>query len=801
MVAGKSPGTLPSGWSEHIKVKKGRKIKHYVDPVSGYSFLSKMDALRYVETGDIGKCVKKPKKDDSLLGAYNKSNHIQESSGNEVSENEKPTNIESEASIQPTSGNEVSNALSSVAVKDNAVDGLPPGWVKEIKTRVHAHGIRRDPLYIDPVSGYVFFSKKDVMRYVETGDIGKCLIRPKKRDSLLESNSKYHYADPVSGYSSLPKMDAMPYMETGDIGKCVKKPMKDDSLLGAYNKSNHIQESSGNEVSENEKPTNIESEASIQPTSGNEVSENEKPTDIESEASIQPTSGNEVSKTVSSATVKDNAVDGLPPGWVKEIKTRVHAHGIRRDPLYIDPVSGYAFFSKKDVMRYVETGDIGKCLMRPKKRDSLSETCRKYHYADPVSEYSSLPKMDAMPYMETCDIGKCVKKPKKDDSLLGAYNKSESSRKEVSENEKPTNIESEVSIPPTSGNEVSENEKPTDIESEASIQPTSGNEVSNTVSSVAVKDNAVDGLPPGWVKEIKTRVHAHGIRRDPVYIDPVSGYVFFSKKDVMRYVETGDIGKCLTRPKKRDSLSETYRKYDSPSATMGKITRQSICSNEETRVTDSGNGSTSSRFSKRLAGHNPEEVADLGLVSEQTLRVAIRNHAGTDTANTSSAQILNYPPRHVHDLSNSVGSEREASLVPACQDLQPATNSGVTEPDETVKGDKHSPVAENQAVSEDPKPILGDDSEPRYPFGDCLSDPCFEFAFKTLTGAIPVEDFIPCERASHKESYPPLSEACFDLPIFDSFPNDMPSRSAPPDKHTSKNLMTATSPTTTKAKP
>ncbi|CAH9144350.1 unnamed protein product [Cuscuta epithymum] len=614
-----------------------------------------------------------------------------------------------------------------------------------------------------------------------------------------------HYVDPVSGYSFLSKMDALRYVETGDIGKCVKKPKKDDSLLGAYNKSNHIQESSGNEVSENEKPTNIESEASIQPTSGNEVSENEKPTDIESEASIQPTSGNEVSKTVSSATVKDNAVDGLPPGWVKEIKTRVHAHGIRRDPLYIDPVSGYAFFSKKDVMRYVETGDIGKCLMRPKKRDSLSETCRKYHYADPVSEYSSLPKMDAMPYMETCDIGKCVKKPKKDDSLLGAYNKSnhiqESSRKEVSENEKPTNIESEVSIPPTSGNEVSENEKPTDIESEASIQPTSGNEVSNTVSSVAVKDNAVDGLPPGWVKEIKTRVHAHGIRRDPVYIDPVSGYVFFSKKDVMRYVETGDIGKCLTRPKKRDSLSETYRKYDSPSATMGKITRQSICSNEETRVTDSGNGSTSSRFSKRLAGHNPEEVADLGLVSEQTLRVAIRNHAGTDTANTSSAQILNYPPRHVHDLSNSVGSEREASLVPACQDLQPATNSGVTEPDETVKGDKHSPVAENQAVSEDPKPILGDDSEPRYPFGDCLSDPCFEFAFKTLTGAIPVEDFIPCERASHKESYPPLSEACFDLPIFDSFPNDMPSRSAPPDKHTSKNLMTATSPTTTKAKP
>ncbi|CAH9086337.1 unnamed protein product [Cuscuta europaea] len=589
-----------------------------------------------------------------------------------------------------------------------------------------------------------------------------------------------HYVDPVSGYSFLSKMDAMRYVETGDIGKCVKKPKKDDYMLGAYNKSNHIQESSGNEVSKNEKPTNIESDASIQPTSGNEVSKNEKPTNIESDASIQPTSGNEVSNAVSSVAVKDT-VDGLPPGWVKEIKTRVHSHGKKWDPLYIDPVSGYVFFSKKDVMRYVETGDTGKCLIRPKKRDSLLETNSKYHYVDPVSGYSSLSKMDAMPYVETGDMGKCVKKPKKDDYMLGAYNKSNH-------------------IQESSGIEVSENEKPTNIESEASIQPTSGNEVSNAVSSVAVKDT-VDGLPPGWVKDVKTRVHAHGIRRDPLYIDPVSGYVFFSKKDVMRYVETGDMGKCLMRPKKRDSLPETFSKHDSPSAIMGKITRQSICSNGETRVTDSGNGSTSSRFSKRLAGHNPEEVADLGLVSEQTLRVAIRNHAGTDTTNTSSAQTLNDPPPHVHDISNSVGSERDPPLAPACQDLQPATNSGVTEPDETVEGDKHSPVAENRAVSEDPKPILGDDSEPKYPFGDCLSDPCFEFAFKTLTGAISVEDFIPCERASHKESHPPPSEACFDLPIFDSFPNDMPSGSAPPDKHTPKNLMTATSPTTTKAKP
>lgn len=107
--------------------------------------------------------------------------------------------------------------------------------------------------------------------------------------------------------------------------------------------------------------------------------------------------------------------------------------------------------------------------------------------------------------------------------------------------------------------------------------------------------NELEDLPPGWKKGYKIR-SANPSKKDPVriiqflilneklhfisftqwnsdssyyvdpqiellikaicwsvllqfYTDPVSGYVFRSKKDVMRYLETGDINQCACRPK------------------------------------------------------------------------------------------------------------------------------------------------------------------------------------------------------------------------------------------------------------
>lgn len=42
--------------------------------------------------------------------------------------------------------------------------------------------------YKDPVSGYVFRSKKDVLRYLESGDIGSCVFKPHRSQIQNEDN-------------------------------------------------------------------------------------------------------------------------------------------------------------------------------------------------------------------------------------------------------------------------------------------------------------------------------------------------------------------------------------------------------------------------------------------------------------------------------------------------------------------------------------------------------------------------------------------------------------------------------------
>ncbi|XP_019192139.1 PREDICTED: methyl-CpG-binding domain-containing protein 13 isoform X2 [Ipomoea nil] len=52
-------------------------------------------------------------------------------------------------------------------------EGLPPGWTKEIRVKKKGGKTRKDPYYIDPESGQVFRSLKEVFRYLGTKDCSK----------------------------------------------------------------------------------------------------------------------------------------------------------------------------------------------------------------------------------------------------------------------------------------------------------------------------------------------------------------------------------------------------------------------------------------------------------------------------------------------------------------------------------------------------------------------------------------------------------------------------------------------------
>ncbi|XP_057446248.1 methyl-CpG-binding domain-containing protein 13-like [Lotus japonicus] len=127
---------LPPGWQVEVKVRKNgkRSDKYYISPSSGLKFNSKAEVLRHLE------------------------------SANKVS-------------IQRISEN--------VVVEKRPAEGLPPGWIK--KTRITNKGdkIRRDPFYIDPVSGYTFRSIKDVDRYLASGKIGRNAFKSKDNDKAI----------------------------------------------------------------------------------------------------------------------------------------------------------------------------------------------------------------------------------------------------------------------------------------------------------------------------------------------------------------------------------------------------------------------------------------------------------------------------------------------------------------------------------------------------------------------------------------------------------------------------------------
>ncbi|XP_022159862.1 uncharacterized protein LOC111026151 isoform X2 [Momordica charantia] len=138
------PEWLPDGWKVESRTRMsgsnvGGVYKCYIDPVTGNRFYSKPEVFRYLRTVKNTSCTLKERRTSKNV-----------------------------------------NSRSKVVIEHYKDEDLPPGWIKEIKIKEKADGIRKDPFYIDPKTGYVFRSKKDVLRYLETGKISRHAFKPKE---------------------------------------------------------------------------------------------------------------------------------------------------------------------------------------------------------------------------------------------------------------------------------------------------------------------------------------------------------------------------------------------------------------------------------------------------------------------------------------------------------------------------------------------------------------------------------------------------------------------------------------------
>ncbi|XP_042511855.1 uncharacterized protein LOC122086983 isoform X3 [Macadamia integrifolia] len=169
------PNWLPTDWSMVIQTRKsgyraGQKYKCYIAPFTGFKLYTKRQVFSYLKTGKLRSRASEP--------------------------NERDTRMHSTESAR------------KVVVEKHTAEELPSGWIKEIKVTQLADRTRRDLSYIDSVTGYEFRSKKDVFRYLESGDVGKCASMPKKRQiGDMESIDAEIFAQtstPATGTTSFP---------------------------------------------------------------------------------------------------------------------------------------------------------------------------------------------------------------------------------------------------------------------------------------------------------------------------------------------------------------------------------------------------------------------------------------------------------------------------------------------------------------------------------------------------------------------------------------------------------------------
>ncbi|GFZ02140.1 hypothetical protein Acr_15g0007490 [Actinidia rufa] len=758
MVTGNAPDWLPADWTEKFQVKNGRKIKYYYKKETGQKFYSKKDVIRYVERGN-PRC----------------SSPQQKIKDSETSSENKPVQPEMETNETP--------------------EWLPHGWIMEMKTSTSSSGIgRKYKCYIDQLTGRKFYSKPQVSEYLRTVKPDSCASQQKKEGIDFVSN-------------------------IGDQSDQIESSRASSEANRA--KSSLVR-SVSKQISHNHSPRRRLTVGGLhlmvlkigKPWRGRVARPKQK---------LIGFSKHSVKKVV----IQRVTPDGLPPGWIKEIKIQKKANGPRKDPYYTDPVSGYVFRSQKDALRYLEYGDINRCALKPKKRDELEflngETSIGQH-ATSRQLFEGLENCVKSSLETTDDEG--LQKRQCLSVSADAMITSTPSGKHTLDNgiedcaeTKESNYPSSSPLPRTEGSErklgamvCAENGTSSSFSTEMAREEKLSNNVlgnsndkklhinfSKSKKKMVLRlprrsSNRLVGIEPELAVDLMLgeRVLRDAARKsgeneskpslgalDNVVLsapqpfetlsDTDSGYHAFTGTKATSNVEQSNKSKepleNKAAPGERVDIengtvstpTEMLREQNLAENGMGK-NNSSKMQNDSSKSKKEKAASLPRRSSKRLVGLKPDMEINLTL-SEQVLRAEARKSGGTE-AKPSLGTLNNM----AHSAPQPVETVLEGEI--AHND-----STGTEAPSNVERSEK---PLEDQAVPEDQpmrqetekKDVENLETTLLYPFDDSWSDPCLEFAFKTLTGAIPIEDNIAIQGYFQQQvdTSNPQADGCLSLP-------------------------------------
>ncbi|XP_060971587.1 methyl-CpG-binding domain-containing protein 13 isoform X1 [Cannabis sativa] len=635
-------------------------------------------------------------------------------------------------------------------VAKKSSERLPAGW--KVQYKVQKAG-RKVKIYANKETGKEFFSKEDLLNYIKAegnhssdsqstnshitkhaettplqlandkDELPKWLpkdwkVEVKTRQSGSLAGKEYKcYIDPLSNCKYYSKPEVLRYLKTvgGKTNKqgeaktvkgnrCVSKEVtcsvknnscvKDDSCVTKDAKT--VKENTF--VSKNTKPVKDDTCVSKNTKAVKDnicLSENTKAVKDNSCASkdVKPVKGNSCiseKKTGTSMHSADKVVenceaDGLPPGWTKELRPRKNSKSIKNDPYYMDPVKGYIFRSKKAAWHYIKTGEISRHVIKPKD----SEESMKDEIAP-----SSAAKRQKMDH------------PASRQQLFSGKMDSETSNLEM---------------PKTRGSKIS-SAKRVSPETEANVTISARDEtiqekpqLDNTTQELVDTEEKGDPKKPSTIKAERSK--RRGDQNSPL----------------------SDAGASKRTRGAKDTAKDTLFSTNSPDilkekAFLGTVELSSV---KEANVTSRNSKSKKvhnlpARSSKRLAGAEPEKVLNLES-GERALKIEIMKSRKTEViqdaglttdvlADGSSAKLETSPGTKFigHAFSNTNDSLLRDSSKKSSKPLK----------------DQVTPEKLPVNLETD---HLNDSSEPQLSllFG---SDPCLDFAFKTLLGELPLDD-------------------------------------------------------------
>ncbi|KAL8196232.1 hypothetical protein R6Q57_025232 [Mikania cordata] len=538
------PDWLPGDWSVHIRKIDGRKVKCYIDS-EGHKCYSKPQVFDYLrKTNRSIPNENTQNADGSAIDLSVDPNaphtdEVPESRGEPLTKLTPRTarrkSISGDISEDVLAGGGSFVGSSSYKRHRGDTSWLPVGWTVEDKYRKGGSSTgMKYKMYTDPISGQKFFSKPQVLNFLAKTN--------RSEDGQEAIFAEPISATPISAWQEKPttEPDSSQIYEAAEVEKTIKKETESPRLSSDY-----------------------------------EV----------------------ISRT---------PAEGLPPGWIKEVRMRNRTK--RNDTYYLDPLSEYAFCSKKDALRYLESGDIKTCVSRPLKKNMINDDPLNVNLTMNGEELTPPPGQskgnEASNDLTNGSVdkfktnGSGIENPKPVRSITGgSFSTPDTTRKEarsisggsfstpkedsswlpdgwlVDVRFKNSGVRYKIYKDPATGKQFYS--KPTVLKylgivggsnsvkrkQDSSANPTPTNATSprrsrkrkensqNSDYQEVITTSAADGLPPGWIKEIRTKIYATHKRNDPFYTDPVSGYIFRSKVDAKRFLETGDVNLCAIRPK------------------------------------------------------------------------------------------------------------------------------------------------------------------------------------------------------------------------------------------------------------